>query len=325
MNNRKQSKQPYQIQGIDVLFGEDPEELSKPENVQFIFFKDIELPARQPRRYFDIQKQASLVESIREHGILQPLIVRPSPKEKGKYELVAGERRFRAGSSLDLELAPVIVYDLNNDQAWQFALLENLQREELNPIEETEAILQLIESKLQVSREQIANLLNSAANKERQSVNNVIHSEKWRELEAIFTSLGKFTPNSFRVNRLPLLNLPEDILKALREGEIEYTKGKAISKIKDEEHRKKLLEQAISEDLALSQIRERIVALDLQEQKAPSPSPQQEITEIYHQLKKTQLWKKDPKKWRKAQTLLKKLKELVEDLSTFTSEQQDED
>lgn len=313
MNARKSAKQPYVIQGVDLLFGLDTEEGDQPNNVQFIALKDIELPSRQPRRYFDPQKQASLVESIREHGILQPLIVRPSPQKKGKYELVAGERRYRAGMTLELELAPIIIRILTDDQASLLALLENLQREDLNPVEETEAILQLIESKAQMSVEQITTLLNSAANKERQSVHNVIHSEQWQDIEAIFAALGKFTPNSFRVNRLPLLKLPETILRTLREGKIEYTKAQAIAKVKNEEKREELLQQVLKENLSLTEIKERIINFNFQENNPSSLNPQKELSNTYQRLKQSQLWKKNPKKWQKLQTLLKKIEALIDE------------
>jgi ParB family chromosome partitioning protein len=123
------------------------------------------------------------------------------------------------------------------------------------------------------------------------------------------------TWQSFLKNRLPLLNLPEKVLEALREGKIEYTKAKAIAKIKPEEKREEFLNQAIEENLSLSQIKERIEALaaDKQDGSSPLATPQKEIVDISQRLKKAQLWKKDPKKWRKVQNLLKKVNELLED------------
>lgn len=96
------------------------------------------LPATQPRRYFDPQALASLVESVKTNGILQPLLVRPSGE---RYEVVAGERRYRASLTAELTEVPVIVREMTDEQAVQYALVENLQREDLNPIEETEGIL----------------------------------------------------------------------------------------------------------------------------------------------------------------------------------------
>jgi len=144
---------------------------------------------------------------------------------------------------------------------------------------------------------------------------NVLTNEQGKKIKAVFDSLGLIGWKSFITSRLPLLRLPEDILAILRQGKVEYTKAKAIAKIKSEEKREKFLNQAIEENLSLSQIKERIEALATDKQDASSPlaTPQKEIVDISQRLKKAQLWKKDPKKWRKAQTLLKKLNELLED------------
>jgi ParB family chromosome partitioning protein len=301
------------MQGIDLLFGSNGGETEK--NVQMVPPSEIDLSLRQPRRYFDPKKQESLIESIREHGILQPMIVRPKDERKLKYQLVAGERRYRAAIFLALELVPVIVRNLSDEEAFLFALLENLQREDLNPVEETEAIMEILQSQLSLSADDVVAILNSAANRDRESVNNVIHTEQWRKVESIFSSLGRFTPNSFRVNRLPLLKLPEEILMALREGKIEYTKAKAIAKIKDEEARGQLLEEAIAENLSLSQIKARIEVIAKEKEQEAPPSqitPQREITDISQRLKKSELWKTEPLKWKKAQSLLKKISVLLD-------------
>jgi ParB family chromosome partitioning protein len=304
------------MQGIDLLFGSNGGETEK--NVQMVPPSEIDLSLRQPRRYFDPKKQESLIESIREHGILQPMIVRPKDERKLKYQLVAGERRYRAAIFLALELVPVIVRNLSDEEAFLFALLENLQREDLNPVEETEAIMEILQSQLSLSADDVVAILNSAANRDRESVNNVIHTEQWRKVESIFSSLGRFTPNSFRVNRLPLLKLPEEILMALREGKIEYTKAKAIAKLKDEEARGELLEEAIAQNLSLTQIRARVNELMAKVQEDSSPiqiTPQREMTDIYQRLKKSELWKKEPQKWKKVQGWLKKIESLLEEES----------
>jgi ParB family chromosome partitioning protein len=246
------------------------------------------------------------------------MIVRPKDERKLKYQLVAGERRYRAAIFLALELVPVIVRNLSDEEAFLFALLENLQREDLNPVEETEAIMEILQSQLSLSADDVVAILNSAANRDRESVNNVIHTEQWRKVESIFSSLGRFTPNSFRVNRLPLLKLPEEILMALREGKIEYTKAKAIAKLKDEEARGELLEEAIAQNLSLTQIRARVNELMAKVQEDSSPiqiTPQREMTDIYQRLKKSELWKKEPQKWKKVQGWLKKIESLLEEES----------
>ncbi|MFW9265535.1 ParB/RepB/Spo0J family partition protein, partial [Nostoc sp. CALU 546] len=127
-------------------------------NVHEISIDSITLPSNQPRRYFDPQKLQQLKESICTHGILEPLLVRPLEKI-GQYELVAGERRYRAAKEAGLPLVPVTVRELTDAEAVQLALVENLQREDLNPVEETEGILQLLSLKLQIDVAEVTSLL----------------------------------------------------------------------------------------------------------------------------------------------------------------------
>src|SRR4028118_2019383 len=104
----------------------------------------ITLPTTQPRRYFDPQAMQSLVESVKSEGILQPLLVRPVGE---KYEVITGERRYRAAIEAELTQVPVTVREMTDDQAVQYALIENLQREDLNPVEQTEGLLNLLDRK----------------------------------------------------------------------------------------------------------------------------------------------------------------------------------
>ena len=258
MSPRKRSNQPYQIKGVDALLGEQ----SSPEQAaQLLPLSKIRLPQAQPRRYFDSQAMQSLVESIKQHGILSPLLVRPMGQNL--YELVAGERRYRAAASAGLAEVPVVIRELTDEDALQVALLENLQREDLNPLEETEGILQLLALKLNQTTVAAIALLNAASHPERNSVDNVIHSSEWQAVVEVFTRVGKFTPESFRTNRLPLLNLPDDIKEALREGRLSYTKARAIARVKDRLERQELLDAAIAEDLSLNEIKDRIKSLEI--------------------------------------------------------------
>ncbi len=123
----------------------------------------------QPRTQFSDQALSELAESIRKNGIMQPIIVRPSPKNKGKYEIVAGERRWRASQLASLNEVPVIVRDIPDKQALELALVENIQRQDLSPIEEANGYQRLIEefdytqeelaSTIGKSRSHITNLL----------------------------------------------------------------------------------------------------------------------------------------------------------------------
>jgi ParB family chromosome partitioning protein len=150
---------------------------------------------------------------------------------------------------------------MNDTEARQFALTENLQREDLNPVDETEGILALLEMRLERSREEVIALLNQIARTNRGLTDNVVRDEDVEAVNGVFGSVGRLTPESFRTHRLPLLNLPKDVLDALRDGKIEYTKAKAIAQLKEDDARGQLLEEAIEQALSLTEIRDRVKAL----------------------------------------------------------------
>jgi ParB family chromosome partitioning protein len=278
---------------------------------QFVKIESIRLPSQQPRRYFDPEKLQSLVQSISAQGILEPLLVRPLGNHQ--YELVAGERRYRAAKIASLTEVPVVIRQLSDPEALQLALTENLQREDLNPVEETEGILQLLALKLESDREGVISLLDRLINTERGVTNNVVSNDEQQIIEEVFASVGKLSVKSFRIHRLPLLNLPEDILSALRSGQIEYTKAKAIATLKDEAARAEILEEAISNSLSLSQIKERVSTAKPVKQKEELKS---RVDNTYKQLKKSkQLWQ-DPKKRKKLESLLSQLEKLIESESS---------
>ncbi len=113
---------------------------------------EIEPNAGQPRKYFNDEKLAQLSESIKQHGIIQPIIVR---KDESRYSIIAGERRWRAAKLAGLSKVPVLVKEFTNKQVMEVALIENLQREDLNPIEEADAFLHLM-NEFDMTQEQIA-------------------------------------------------------------------------------------------------------------------------------------------------------------------------
>jgi ParB family transcriptional regulator, chromosome partitioning protein len=270
----------------------------------------IQLPKKQPRRYFDQSKLDQLAESIKEHGILEPLLVRAIPE--GKYELVAGERRLRAAQQSGLIEVPIVVRELGDDQALQVSLIENLQREDLNPLEETEGILELLAFTLAISKSDVISLLsqvNNAKNRDRELKDNVILQIE--KVESVLATVGKFNTESFRVNRLPLLNLPEDVLEALRQGKLEYTKARAISRVKGDKQRADLLEDAIAKNLSLSEIKEQIAVLLAADAKQKPENIKQQFDSTYQQIKKSKVWD-DPKKQRKLEKILADLRSLVE-------------
>ena len=160
-----------------ALFKDEDEPTVRSTSPQTLQLDRIVTSATQPRRYFDPEKLEQLTQSVKEHGILEPLLVRSLPDNKEdtspgetpgvhdvRYELVAGERRYRAATAAGLTEVPVVIKELTDSEALQLALIENLQREDLNPIEETEGILQLLALKLESDTEGVISLLNQLAN-----------------------------------------------------------------------------------------------------------------------------------------------------------------
>ncbi|MBE9053168.1 ParB/RepB/Spo0J family partition protein [Nostocales cyanobacterium LEGE 11386] len=274
----------------------------------------IRVAKKQPRRWFDPEKMSQLVQSVRSHGILEPLLVRPLGN--GEYELIAGERRLRAGKSVGLAEVPIVSKELSDQQALQIALLENLQREDLNPVEEVEAILELLALNLDVSTEEIKSILNEAANAKKRDLEltgNV--SRQLEEIESLLASIGRFNAESFRTSRLPLLNLPSDVLEVLRQGQLEFTKARTIARIKDERKRADVLSSAIAQNLSLTQIKQLIKQLQSSEIN-PEATPEKVLSnryaEIGKRLQQAQLWK-DDKKRKKLERLLSDLEKLLDE------------
>lgn len=269
----------------------------------------IQLPSKQPRRWFDPQKMTQLVQSVREHGILSPVLVRPIAD--GKYELVAGERRLRAAQEAGLTEVPIVSKELTDFEALSVALLENLQREDLNPIDETEGVLDLLAINLDVSSSEVISVLNQAANAKKRGLElteNV--SRQLEQIESVLAGIGKFNAESFRSSRIPLLNLPTDVLEALRQGKIEYTKARAIARVKDEQQRAELLNQVITKNLSLNEIKQLIK--DLQSiESTPPKTLSERYSLVGKRLKSAKVWD-DSKKRKRLEKLLLELEQLLE-------------
>lgn len=276
--------------------------------VQVAFLTDIKLPDYQPRQYFDETKLEELAQTIKTHGVLEPLLVRKLPR-KNQFELVAGGRRYRAASKAGLTEVPVIVRELSDEQALEIAIIENLQREDLNPVEETEGILKLLSQRLKVKTDEVSPLLHQLQKQVRgRSANNVIGSSQVESIQGVFDSLGLMELDSFISNRLPLLNLPVDILEALTAGKIEYTKAKALARLGDQETRTKLLLEAMANSLSLSQIRELILAEQTPKQQSQLKT---RFDTTYKQAKKAKKLWSDSKKRKQLESLLSKLEKLI--------------
>jgi ParB family chromosome partitioning protein len=171
--------------GLSAIFTDAPVPVAEGTESLEIEISKILPNAYQPRKNFDEDKLAELAESIREHGVVQPVVVRG--KEDGFYELVVGERRVRACQRLGYERIPAIVREFSDGQMMEVALIENIQREDLNPVEEAMAY-QRLSSEFGFTQEQIAQKVS-----------------KSRSLVA---------------NMMRLLNLPQEVLDALAKDEI---------------------------------------------------------------------------------------------------------
>lgn len=280
------------------------------ETAKLVAIEKIVLPRQQPRRYFEPQRMQQLVASIRQHGILVPLLVRSLDNQK--HELVSGERRYQAAKVVEMLEVPVLIRQLSNEEAMQFALIENLQREDLNPLDETEGILQLLAVKLEMQMQDIVPLLYKMQHQAKGRIaQNVLGSSNGQIVQEVFRGLGIISWESFVSCRLPLLNLPEEILEALRQGKIAYTKAQAIARIKEQEHRQVLLQEAIAQGLSLTQIKKCMSNITLTNSSVEKLSSlKNRVDAVACLLKKTHVWD-NPKKQERLEKILEQLEALV--------------
>nr|WP_241374269.1 ParB/RepB/Spo0J family partition protein [Thermus arciformis] len=262
------------------------------------------VPSAQPRRRFE--NLEALAESIREKGVLQPLLVRPLGD--GKYAIVAGERRYRAARMAGLSEVPVRVVELSEKEARLLALVENLQRDDLNPYEETIGVLALLSEDLGRSVEEVVGLLERMRKEKRGVVaHNVVGSPEAQRVEEVFRALGRMSWESFVQHRLPLLSLPEDLRAALEEGAIPYTAALELKKVKDEPSRKALLEEARA-GLSLRELKARVREV-LRKEKAPKPWHR----EVVAKLARLDLEALPPERRERVEGLLSELRRVLEE------------
>lgn len=209
----------------------------------------------QPRRRFE--RIEELAESIRAQGVLQPLLVKLDGDGQ-RYRVIAGERRLRAAHLAGLTEVPVRILNMTDEEARVVALLENLQREDLNPYEETVGVLELLSTDLAKSRAEVVSLLRRMRKERRgEAGHNVMASPEAQRVEGTFKALGRMTWESFVQNRLPLLSLPEDVREALEAGAIPYTAALELKKLKDSAYRAELISR-IGEGLSLRELKQLV-------------------------------------------------------------------
>lgn len=303
------------VQLSEFVFG--PSDFDPPKDEEEVFRVPLSFIHRttlQQRRYFDhAQIEDWANNEIKLNGIRSPLWVRPLPGgQKGEFELIAGERRYRAAEYLGFPDVPVRCFDLDDRQALLASLIENMQRQDLSPLEETEGTLEALSLELGKPVTEIISLLYQMNNASKGKVNqNVLVSHDAEAIEATFKMLGRLSWKSFVTARLPLLKKPNDILSALREGKIEYTKAILISKIKDESSRKALLGTAIEENLSLTEIRERIKSYETNSKGVQlNTSLESVVSDVLLRFKKSKVWE-DPKRKRQIQKLMEQMELLM--------------
>lgn len=291
------ASRPYrQINALDNLFGSD-------DSPQVIPINSIVIPGGQPRRYFDAKALEELAVSIKAHGVIQPVLVRPL--SDGGYVLVAGERRYRASQLAGLVEIPAVIKELTDLEAMQLSLVENLLREDLNPIEEVEGILALLAIKLGIELDEVQPLLNrmKKANDKYGAANN----PETEQIEEIFKGLGMAWP-SFVKNRLPVLNMPLDVKGYVMRGELEYTKARLIARLPDEKVRGELITQTIREGLSFPVIQAKVKAILGEAAKDRGPSLI--VQETLKKINRTKAWR-DEGKWEKIQGHLDEINKLL--------------
>lgn len=223
--------------GLDAIFEDNDFKIESPrphEGIHELRIADIEPNRDQPRKHFDENALAALAESIEKHGLIQPLLV--EPMEDGRYRIIAGERRWRACRMAGLESVPAVIRTMSEQQNMEVALIENLQREDLNPIEEALGYKSLIE---------------------------LFHMTQ----EEVASSVGKSRPEIS--NRLRLLSLPEQIMDFVSSKELSAGHARALMALEDADLMLAYANKIITEGLSVRQT-EALVQKAKRQKKEPT-------------------------------------------------------
>ena len=216
VKNDKKEEQP--AVKVEEAKAQVTDEKQTEGGIEYININDIKPNSNQPRKTFDEEKLQELASSIEEHGLIQPVVLR---RMKKGYEIVAGERRWRAARIIGIKEIPCIVKELTDEENMLLAIIENMQREDLNPIEEAEGINQMIDT-YGLTQEQVSK------------------------------SVGKSRP--YIANSLRLLKLSAAVRKYVSDGELSAGHARALAVISDEKKQIELAETAIKEGLSVRQI-----------------------------------------------------------------------
>lgn len=226
--------------GLDALFMDN--ETVDSGGVVTLRLSEIEPNRDQPRKIFSEETLNELADSIREHGVLQPLLVRPLPG--GSYQLVAGERRWRASRMAGLQEVPVVIREMDEEQAMEIALIENLQREDLNAIEEATGYKQLME-RYGMTQEQVAK------------------------------RVGKSRPAI--ANALRLLNLPQKVMEMVGEGEVSPGHARALLAFDDQDRMVEIAQKVKTGKYSVRDIERMAKNQEEKKQKTAGQRPEKEV------------------------------------------------
>ncbi|MBE6852149.1 MAG: ParB/RepB/Spo0J family partition protein [Ruminococcus sp.] len=220
--------------GLEALFSDNTSEIQVKKTLRT---SEIEPNRLQPRKSFDEDGIASLAESIKEHGLIQPLLVRPY---NGAYQIVAGERRWRAAKVAMLEEVPVIIKELSDSETMQLALIENLQRENLTPIEAASGLKELVDT-YGMTHENISRIVGIS----RSSVSNTIR----------------------------LLGLPEEVKELIGQGLVSMGHAKVLLSVEDEELIKELAARVAEGNLTVRSLETLVAGLKSDKKKSSDTKP----------------------------------------------------
>ena len=280
---------------------------------------------RNHRKYFDDERLANLTESVRRKGLLVPPIVRSV--SEGRWQVISGERRFRAAKNAGLVEIPCRVYDFTDEEALEVSLADNFLRDDPNPYERTVGLLELLAQKLDMTPDDVVGLFKQmrstreAARQRGEDLNNVIQDPKAKLAGKVVAEVGGISWNSFLQNNIPVLKAYADILAALDRGDIPYNNAMVVNKVADPLERSELLVRAIADKLSVADLRKQ-VALIKKRVSEPSKSRTDDVIKRLSSARKTFSKRRDSytKMGSAAKELVKKIEDRFHDLDSVGDE-----
>ena len=234
--------------GIEALFEDEPQIEDNEEEIQDLNLSDIRPNPYQPRKNFDDKSLKELADSIKENGVFQPIIVRQSVKG---YEIIAGERRFRASKLAKKTTIPAIVRDFSESQMMEVAVLENLQREDLTPLEEAQAY-EMLQKNLGLTQEEVSK------------------------------RMGKSRP--YIANYLRLLTLPSKTKHLLQHGELSMGQARTLLGLKNKDRIDEVAKQVVKEGMPVRKVEALVASLNAKKPRKKTVHKSPFIRATEHQL-----------------------------------------